>query len=92
MGNLQIKDIPVELHAELRRRASVRGMTLRDYVLNVLREHVGVDLQDEWLDEMLAREPVGLGENDVVEMIRAGRQERDEELARRLGGDPDAGR
>lgn len=92
MGNLQIKDIPTDLHDELRRRAGVRGMSLRDYVLGVLRDDVSVQLQDEWLDEMLEREPADLGGLDIAEMIRAQREERGDEILRRVGLDADAGR
>lgn len=37
MGNLQVKNVPTELHEELRRRAAESGSTVRDYVLDYLR-------------------------------------------------------
>jgi len=34
---LQVRNVPDELHSELRRRASAAGMSLSDYVLRELR-------------------------------------------------------
>lgn len=92
MGNLQIKDVPTELHDEIRRRAGVRGVTIRDYVLQLLQDDVSVMLQEEWLEEMLAREPIDLGGMTSAELVRTGRDEHEAELMQRFGLDPDAGR
>ncbi|MBF6620788.1 MAG: hypothetical protein ITG02_11235 [Patulibacter sp.] len=92
MGNIQIKDVPPELHDELRRRAAVRGRTLRDYVLQLLQEHVSYQLQDEWLEEMMALEPLDPGGKSSAEIIRAVREERGAEILRRVGVDPDVDR
>lgn len=37
MPNLQIKNVPEDVHAELRRRAELEGTTVRDYVLGMIR-------------------------------------------------------
>ena len=37
MGAIQVKDVPEELHEALRRRAIQEGMTLADYVLDLIR-------------------------------------------------------
>ncbi|MGH2140757.1 FitA-like ribbon-helix-helix domain-containing protein, partial [Enterococcus faecalis] len=34
---LQVRNVPDDLHAELRRRAAAAGMSLSDYVLRELR-------------------------------------------------------
>lgn len=86
MGNLQIKDVPAELHGEVRRRAAARSMTIRDYVLEVLREDLRAPLREEWLDALAAADPVDLVGVDVAELIRAGREERADELLRRAAG------
>lgn len=94
MGNLQIKDVPPELHDELRRRARVNGQSLRDYVLGVLQEEVGVMTLDEWLDLVGAlppARPARPGDPTTAELIRSGREEREAEVLRRTGLDPDAG-
>lgn len=48
--HLQIRDLPDELHEILRRRASTRGLSLRQYTLQVLEEHCRLPTLDEWLD------------------------------------------
>lgn len=95
MGNLQIKDVPPDLHHELRRRARDNGQSLRDYVLGVLQEEVGYMTLDEWLDHVRSLGPVRPrrpGDPTTAELIRIGRDEREAELLRRTGLDPDAGR
>jgi hypothetical protein len=96
MGNLQIKDVPPELHDELRRRARDSGQSLRDYVLGVLQEEVSYMTLDEWLDlvgSLPPARPARPGDPTTAELIRAGREEREAELLRRTGGgDSDAGR
>jgi plasmid stability protein len=34
MGNIQIRNVPPELHRKLKSRAAERGMTLSDYLLD----------------------------------------------------------
>lgn len=95
MGNLQIKDVPPELHDELRRRARANGQSLRDYVLGVLQDEVGVMTLDEWLDLVGAlppARPVRPGDLTAAESVRAARDERGAELLRRTGLDPDVDR
>lgn len=95
MGNLQIKDVPPELHDELRRRARANGQSLRDYVLGVLQEEVGYMTLDEWLDfvgTLPPARPARPGDLTAAESVRAARDEREAELLRRTGLDPDADR
>jgi antitoxin FitA len=51
MPSVQIKDVPDEVHAELRRRAAVAGKSLQEYLLRRLQE----DVQHPDLDELLDR-------------------------------------
>lgn len=85
MSNLQIKNVPEEIHAELRRRADARGMTLRDYVLDLLRRETSRPDLDEWLDELASRPPVTLGVSSV-DLVHAARAEREANLDRVLRG------
>jgi len=85
MGNLQIKNVPEDLHAELRRRADGRGMTLRDYVLDLLRREASRPDLDEWLDQVASRPPVTL-DVSAVELVHAARAEREAKLDRVLRG------
>jgi plasmid stability protein len=58
--HLQIRDLPDELHQTLRRRAAARGLSLRQYTLEVLREHCQQPTLDEWLDGLSRLAPVSL--------------------------------
>ena len=83
MGNLQIKNVPEDLHAELRRRADVQRMTLRDHVLDLLRREARRPDLDEWLDRVAKDEPVTLTVSSV-DLVHAARAEREANLDRVL--------
>ena len=51
MSSIQVKDVPAELHAVLRRRAARAGQSLQEYLLARLRE----DAETQTLSEALAR-------------------------------------
>lgn len=51
MTSVQIKDVPVEVHATLRRRAAAAGQSLQEYLLERLTE----EAQTPTLDEVLER-------------------------------------
>jgi len=86
VSNLQIKNVPEDLHAELRRRAEARGMTLRDYVLEVLVREAGRPDMEQWLADVLARPRVTLGES-VVDIVHEERRLREEQIDRAIRGD-----
>ena len=79
MGNLQIKDLPENLHAELRRRAGRRGVSMRDYVLALIERDQLRLSTSEWLDELADDPPVD-PVVDVAETIRRARGNRDEAI------------
>ncbi len=91
-----MKDVPEELHQALRRRAIAEGMTLADYVLDLIRRDLGLPSRREWLERLATREPVDLAPGVVVEALHAARAARDVDiataLARRDSEDDDAGR
>jgi antitoxin FitA len=86
MGAIQVKDVPEELHEALRRRAIQEGMTMADYVLDLIRRDLGLPSRREWLERLATREPVDLGPDAVVEALHAARAERDAQIAGALGG------
>jgi plasmid stability protein len=81
MGAIQVKDVPEELHEELRRRAVPEGMTLADYVLDLIRRDLGLPGRREWWDRLATREPVDIDREVIVESIHAARAERDAQIA-----------
>jgi len=56
--HLQIRDLPDEIHQVLQERAAARGLSLRQYVLEVLREHCQQPTLEEWLDGLRQLTPV----------------------------------
>jgi hypothetical protein len=96
MGAIQVKDVPEELHEALRRRAIQEGMTLADYVLDLIRRDLGLPSRRDWLERLAASEPVKLERGAVTEALHAARAEREAQLDAALAGrvdeDDDAGR
>lgn len=82
--HLQIRDLPDELHETLRRRASARGVSLRQYALEVLREHCELPSLDEWLDELHRLTPVALS-RPAAEAVREAREADEASLIDALG-------
>ncbi len=74
MGIIQMKNVPDELHDELRRRARRSGMTVRDYVIALIERDQSRPTFGEWLEEVAADEPVALARS-AAEAVRAGRTE-----------------
>jgi hypothetical protein len=82
--HLQIRDLPDELHQILRRRAATRGLSLRQYALEVLQEHCRLPTMDEWLDGLSRLTPVSLSQ-PAAEAVRQAREADDAELVDALG-------
>jgi hypothetical protein len=89
MGAIQVKDVPQELHEALRRRAVQEGMSLADYVLDLIRRDLGLPSSREWLERLATREPVEGG--DIAEEIRAARAERDAQIDAALSRETELG-
>jgi antitoxin FitA len=89
MGAIQVKDVPEELHRALRRRALEQGMTLADYVLDLIRRDLGLPSRREWFERLATREPVNLRPGEAAEALHAARAERDAQLAAALGLEDD---
>lgn len=75
MANLQIKDLPDDLHEELRRRARMEGLTVRAYVERLIRTDQALPPRAEWFARVRARRRVDIG-GPVAGLIRADRGER----------------
>jgi antitoxin FitA len=71
---IQVRHVPDALHAELVRRARHKGMTLTDYVQEVLEREVARPLPEELFERVATREAVEL-DGPVAELIRGERPE-----------------
>jgi plasmid stability protein len=85
MGAIQVKDVPEELHAALRRRAIQEGMSLADYVLDLIRRDLGLPSRREWLERLATREPVDISREEILEALDDARAEREAQLMNAIG-------
>lgn len=78
--NLHIREVPDGVHAALVARAQRRGMSLRQYTIQVLEDHCALPALDDWLDGLAALPPVdGVATAEAVERAR---EEDDREVLR----------
>jgi len=79
---VQIRNVPEETRGALKARAAARGESLNTYLLNLLERDVARPSVTEVLDRA-AQRTEGAGD-PAIDTLRAVREERDEELARRV--------
>lgn len=70
---IQIRNVPEELHRQLKVSAAERGMTLSDYLLMEIEYIAGKPTLPEWVEEVSRHPPVELSE-DVAAGIRRDRE------------------
>ena len=72
---VQIRHVPDELHARLKARAAIAGMSLSDYLLGELRDLAELPTPEEMRKRLESREPVNLTES-AEDAVRAERDSR----------------
>lgn len=70
---IQIRNVPDDLHRELKMRAASAGMTMSDYIKKELSWASEKDSWEEIHARVKARGPLGLSTQEVVDLIREGR-------------------
>ncbi len=81
MGNLQVKDIPAPVHDEIRRRAALKRLTVRDFVLQLIERELERPSWEEWLAEVAAGPPAA-PDVDAVAAVESARRGRADQLRR----------
>lgn len=76
MPSIQVKDVPAEVHATLRRRAAAAGMSLQEYLLARLEADAGTPTLDEVLDRAGGRAGGTASIDAAVAAVRAERDAR----------------
>ncbi|MBK9178277.1 MAG: hypothetical protein IPM45_01655 [Acidimicrobiales bacterium] len=76
MPSIQVKDVPDDVHATLRRRAAAAGQSLQEYLLAQLIEQARAPTLDEVLERAGARAGGRAGFASAVRAIRAERDAR----------------
>jgi plasmid stability protein len=73
MSMIQIRNVPDELHRDLKARAARSGMTLSDYLLAELRALAVRPTMQEWLARSETWQPVEV-ESSPAEVLAAERE------------------
>ena len=73
MTSVQVKDVPADVHATLRRRAAVAGQSLQEYLLARLIAEARQLTVEEVLDRAAERGGGSVSFADAVDQIRADR-------------------
>lgn len=71
---MHIRDLDEPTHSELVRRAAAAGMTLRSYVIDVLRRHASLPTLEGWLTTVREAPPLPLEGPDSVALVAEGRR------------------
>lgn len=71
---IQVRNVPTNLHRELKRRARTRGLTLTRYIQAILEREVSRPPADEVVEGIAIRTEVDLGVT-AAELLRAARAE-----------------
>ena len=74
MPSIQVKDVPPDVHATLRRRAAAAGQSLQEYLLARLVDDASTPTVDEVLERAGGRAG---GRADLSAAVRAVRRDRD---------------
>jgi antitoxin FitA len=82
VGNLQIKDLPEDLHRRLKARAAELGTTQREYVLKLIERDLRLPTKAEWLRRLRSDPPTP--DFDSAALIREARAEREADLDERI--------
>jgi plasmid stability protein len=75
MSMVQIRNVPDDLHRELKARAVHAGMTLSDYLLEELRNLAIRPTMSEWAEEVRKLKPVEVSQSPA-EVLREERDQR----------------
>lgn len=73
MTMIQLRNVPETMHRELKARAARAGMTLSDYLLDVIRRAAERPEPDDLLDRIRERQPVYPAESPA-DAVRAERE------------------
>lgn len=71
---IQVRNVPDELHRELKVRAAQEGMTLSDFIKRELGWMAAKPSFEEVAKRVEARGPSGLSTETIVQVIREGRE------------------
>lgn len=83
---IQVRNVPDAVHDVLSKRAAANGLSLSDYAARELVAAAAREANVDVLQALAALPPVLADRHSVADAIRAERDEREEELAKRVSG------
>jgi plasmid stability protein len=73
--DLQIRGVPVALRDRLRRRADGKGLSMSQYVIEILTDDLARPTMAEWMAEVRKLPPIDMGRETGADLVRAARRE-----------------
>ena len=73
---LQVRHVPADVHATLRRRAAAEGKSLQEYLLALLTAQASKPTRKEVLDRAARRASGRFGFQEVADLVREEREGR----------------
>ena len=89
--DLQIRGIPVKTRDALRRKAESMGVSMSQYLVDLIRQDVERMSVEEWIEMMLKQPRSGISSAEIQEALREARDEEDARWDRQFGLDRPAG-
>ncbi|MDX6486508.1 MAG: antitoxin FitA [Gaiellaceae bacterium] len=74
MSTIEVRNVPEELHRQLKFRAAEAGRTLSEYVLDELRVAAGRPAMSQWLRDVDALSPRAVAATPAAEVIAGERR------------------
>jgi plasmid stability protein len=88
MTVITIRNVPEDVNEKLKQRAAERGQSLQQFLLRELAEVAERSpLEKRWAEALEGLPRVDVSTSEIVALIRDGRQERDEQIARAVRGE-----
>ena len=76
MSNLQVKNLEPEVHEQLRQRVADEGVTISEYVLDLIRRDLRRPSRREWLDTVTHLPRHDFSRDDIANALEDGRGQR----------------
>lgn len=73
--DLQLRGVPVALRDRLRKRADSKGMSMSQYVIEILQDDLARPTVAEWAAEVGKHPPIHLGGKTGADLVRETRRE-----------------
>jgi plasmid stability protein len=73
--DLQVRGIPTALRDKLRRRAAGKGLSMSQYVIEVLEDELAHPTMAEWAAQVRKDPPIDLGGKSGADLVHEARRE-----------------